>query len=528
MNILADVENDAAMGFSLWRLLFWLTALGLLLLAALPWLVSSRRPLLPGMHTQGPPRPAEVRLWTDRTWPAETGGVRHVEQTIFDGLLHQIAAAEDGLVVDFFLWNDWTGPGQKPHRHLAMELTEALLAQRAKWPDMPMAVLTDPINRFYGEGLTPHHERLAAAGILVIYTDLDRLSDSHPFYSRYARFYGPLIGLAVSEDWLNRPRLTNPFEPEAESLSVRQFTRLLHFKANHRKVLLTGARGGWQLTVCSLNPADGSSAHSNLAVQAGGAVAIDALRSELAVMRWSAARPANIAAGWGDQAAAILARLEALAEGAGKSNDATHPQTVTGPTARWVTEGAILETILDQLRAAQPGATLRIALFYLAERRIVGALREAAGRGVTVQLILDSNRDAFGREKNGVPNRPVAAEMTGWELPNLQIRWANTTGEQFHPKAMSRTEADGGGTVLAGSCNWTRRNLDDFNLEADLLIENNPDLLADYNRWFDGLWNNEAGRSYTLPYSARADSRWANFGKTVLYRIQEGIGASTF
>ncbi len=51
-------------------------------------------------------------------------------------------------------------------------------------------------------------------------------------------------------------------------------------------------------------------------------------------------------------------------------------------------------------------------MFYLSERQIIKALIAAQQRGVQVRVLLDPNKDAFGREKNGIPNRQVAAELT--------------------------------------------------------------------------------------------------------------------
>ena len=77
----------------------------------------------------------------------------------------------------------------------------------------------------------------------------------------------------------------------------------------------------------------------------------------------------------------------------------------------FITESAIRDHLLAAIDATRSGDSVRIATFYLSERRVVAALLEAAARGVTVRLILDPNRDAFGMQKDGVPNRPVANEL---------------------------------------------------------------------------------------------------------------------
>ncbi len=87
--------------------------------------------------------------------------------------------------------------------------------------------------------------------------------------------------------------------------------------------------------------------------------------------------------------------------------------------------------MLDAIDGTRNGDAVRIAMFYLSDRKIVESLLRAAGeRNVIVQLILDPNRDAFGRSKDGVPNRPVANELVTKSGGNVQVRWYRTHGEQ--------------------------------------------------------------------------------------------------
>ena len=172
---------------------------------------------------------------------------------------------------------------------------------------------------------------------------------------------------------------------------------------------------------------------------------------------------------------------------------------------------------------------IEIAMFYLSDRMVIDALKAAIRRDVSLFLILDANRDAFGREKNGIPNRPVAAELMKLAHDHpIEIRWADTRGEQFHPKAMAVIPADGRHPVLLlGSANWTRRNLGNLNLESDILLENPGTALDDYRQWFAERWTN-ADQAATVDYDTWAIDGMTRFWKTVLYRFQEAFGAGTF
>jgi HKD family nuclease len=57
------------------------------------------------------------------------------------------------------------------------------------------------------------------------------------------------------------------------------------------------------------------------------------------------------------------------------------------------------------------------------------------------------------------------------------VQWYDTHGEQFHTKLLAFHTARGT-TLLGGSANLTRRNLGDYNLEADLLVRAGEGLAA--------------------------------------------------
>src|SRR5699024_12297064 len=58
--------------------------------------------------------------------------------------------------------------------------------------------------------------------------------------------------------------------------------------------------------------------------------------------------------------------------------------------------------------------------------------------------IFDPDEDAFGRKKNGVPNRSVADELVG---AGVDVRWCDTHGEQCHAKFLLH-QADGQASML--------------------------------------------------------------------------------
>ena len=109
------------------------------------------------------------------------------------------------------------------------------------------------------------------------------------------------------------------------------------------------------------------------------------------------------------------------------------------------------------------GATgLRLG-YIAANQDIIKSLIKASKREVKIKIILDSNRDAFGYEKGGIPNREVASELIKKSNNKIKIRWYNTHGEQFHSKLSFIKNQNNQSKIILGSANLTKRNIDNYN-----------------------------------------------------------------
>lgn len=468
-----------------------------------------------------------IRLLIDSTSFDTAKGERIFDQQIFDTILEMVRDAEQAIYIDFFLWNSWTGTIPESHRNLAAELADALIAKKKETPGTHILVMTDPVNRVYGRDELPFYEAMRQAGICIVFTDLGKMPESNIFYAAPARFYGPLISrIPGIRQLLNLRLLKHPFEAGGKKVSPLQFARLLFFKANHRKVVISDGPGGWRLLVTSFNPATGSSGHSNIGLQVGGDIALEALATELECAKWSTENPGSVLE---PEPGACARTIQTLAA---RLVEARPPQPEESVIAEWLTEECIAEKAEAILDRCGPGDEVRLAMFYLADRKLITAIKEAADGGADVRIILDANRDAFGRVKNGVPNRPAAAELmehAAREGGRLQIRWADTHGEQFHPKVLSVVNAaDGKAELLCGSANWTRRNLRDLNLEANVHLKNAQKASREFAEWFDLCWGNTDGRGRTVAYEIFAISGFERFHKALTGRFREATGMSTF
>ncbi|CUR44898.1 hypothetical protein BN2364_0457 [Alloalcanivorax xenomutans] len=456
------------------------------------------KPLPEGVGEAGPPRSAhQVALLVDDTWSDEQGD-RHFDQAIFDEYFRLIGQARKLVVVDMFLFNTFAGDSGSAHRPLSEQLTAALLARHAAVPGLRMLVITDPFNTLYGGVRAPQLERLRQAGIPVVFTALPRLRDSNPSWSALWRVCCQWFGNSAGAGWLPNPT-------GGDEVTLRTYLSLLNFKANHRKTLVVDEGDDWTALVTSANAHDASSAHSNIALRFSGPAALDVLHSELAVARWSGAA---VGEDW-----------------------PTAPPSETGgdalPHLRLLTEGAIRDALLATVNEARQGEQLDVGVFYLSHRPLVKALAEAQRRGVRVRLLLDPNKDAFGREKNGVPNRQVA-----WELHDagVAVRWCATTGEQCHTKMLLRfpaADSDRPARLILGSANYTRRNLDNLNLETSVewVAGTDDTVISEARSTFEQRWSNPDDMLFSLPYEAYEDT---SYWRMALYRIMEFTGWSTF
>ncbi|MBI4778574.1 hypothetical protein HY792_06630 [Candidatus Desantisbacteria bacterium] len=491
----------------------------------------------------------DVQLLIDSTAFDPQSGERIICQENFDKVLDLIKGAKRWIYIDFFLWNQWQGSIPENHRQLSKELAEALIRKKQSCPRINILVLTDPINRIYGNMEPDFFCKMKDAGIGIVFTDLSKMNDSNLIYSSPITMIGHYC---KKIPWINRlidkAFLPNIMNINSKQMSLRQMIRLLFFKANHRKVIIVDtADNKWQMLVTSFNPADGSSAHSNCGLLVSGDIAVAALSTELACMEWSAINQGNVL---GDAKQLIsLFKREAQrhrgteetegrrqkAEGTEKAqrNKGIMYPTVKGcPTVEWLTEGAINTRLLDMLKSTGTGEETRIAIFYLSERRVIQAIKVAAKKGANIKIIMDANRDAFGHTKIGIPNRPVAAELLTQAKKhnlNISIRFADTHGEQFHHKAVCIVNKDKQKyQFMCGSANWTRRNLKDLNLEANLFVNNTPEVTSRFIEYFDRAWNNSDGLKFTTDYHEVGEKGWTLFWKTIVYRLQEATGACTF
>ncbi len=448
------------------------------------------KPLPKDISFNGKAHPAQnVQFLFDLTYTDHSGS-RHVEQQIFDEVFNIIKNARKFILIDMFLYNEFMGAVKENIRPLTKELSNVLIAQKQNYPQMEIIVITDPINTVYGGLQSKHLQQLREAGIRVTLTNLERLRDSNPIYSSFWRIFFQIFG--NSEGGL----FPNPFD--TGKVSLRSYLRLINFKANHRKLLIADGSEGFVGLVTSANPHDGSSAHSNVALKFTGPATHDLLTSEKAVLSFS--------------------------DGPQPLIDLPESSEKTDMTIQVVTEKKIKKAVLKAVDQAGQGDSIDMVMFYLADRDVISAIKKARQRGVGIRIVLDPNKDAFGRPKNGIPNRQTARELHLKEIP---IRWFDTHGEQCHVKMILVTYQEGKSSLILGSANFTKRNLNNLNLETDVVVCGNTgsDVFSDVRRFFTRIWENSGNHIYSVEYCNYEDNSFFNL---IAYRWMELTGTCTF
>lgn len=434
----------------------------------------------------------DVKLLVDKTYEKENH--MYYNHEIFNEQLKTIQEADDFIILDMFLFNN-TYDGQKKFTKLTETLTQALIDKKKESPNIRIYMLTDPINSFYGSYTPEHYRKLRDNGIVLYETNLVKLRDSNPLYSGLWR--PTLRWFGNNENGI----ITNIFSKDAPNVTVRGFGRLLNMKANHRKTLVTEDAA----IISSSNPHDPSAHHQNIAVKVTGKLQEDLIKSEVNALNMSGSK---------------LSASDFNITHRAYSSDMDYTTTL-------VTEGKIKAALLEQINMTKTGDRVKMGMFYLSDRDIIKALIKASKRGVGIQMILDVNKEAFGKEKPGIPNKPVAHELISKSNDRIQVKWAVSHGEQFHAKyTLFQYKDSKTSTLILGSANLTRRNVGDYNMETDVIISGRSNLPVFHrlNQEFSEMWNNE--QAYvTDDYEVRKDP---SFIKDVIYRVQEFTGISSF
>ncbi|WP_342559925.1 phospholipase D family protein [Psychrobacillus sp. FSL W7-1457] len=435
----------------------------LIYIAVITW--HTFKPLPQGVSFEGElHKTNNIQFLTDLTFAQDQKGTNTVhENHIFEEVYKTIEEAEEFVVLDFFLMDGYYDEDED-FPNIADTLSSTVAEKKKTNPDMPIVFITDPLNRGYGSYESKWFKKMRDAGVEIVYTDLDELRDSTPVYSGIYRIFFQWFDIG-GKGWI-----ANAMASDAPKMTIASYMTLLNVKANHRKALVTEKAA----IITTSNPHDASGFHGNIALKLDGPIINDILEAEEAVSLFSGGPK--------------LPRVKNQ-EGQGEYQ------------AQYLTEKKILDALLSDLNDTKKGDKIWLGMFFVAERDIVNTLVDAANRGVEVNLILDPNENSFGREKSGLPNRPVVQELLEDTNEKINIRWYNTVIGQYHTKTIW-IQTQEHTVISSGAANYTERALDNYNLESNVRIiaPNDSELALEMEQYFQRLWNNEDAM-YTVEVS---------------------------
>jgi hypothetical protein len=477
------------------------------------WL--SNKHLPPGLHIAGSweSLPAsEVRFLRDIS-AADATGAPLSERQIDAALLRMISGAREILLLDTGLFGDLPAAGPRAPRlrvapSIAAALTDALLKAKQERPDLQMLLLVDPASVEMAVAPGPI-DRLRAAGIDVVPVAGARLREANATFAAFWRLccgwwsHGTGPG-----SW------PNPLGVGPASVAMGLWGRTSPYQRSHRQLMIADDGAGNLNGIIFSRPVNAEAAlHSAVALHISGTALEAPLESEFAVAQFS---------GW--SGGAMQERAQRLMERQ-RQNLVNTPATDPA-RARADSESFIDETLISLIGAAGRHDSIDIAALYLSERDLVRALLDAARRGAAIRILLDPNKDGYGYEHMGLPNRVVASELVAGSDGAVRVRWYRTHGEQFSAGfVLIRGAAH---TWLAvGTSQLSRCDLEDFNLAADFIVELPRTAIAgvDAMTWFDTLWFNRAagGVEYTSDADVYADASQLRYWQ---YRLTESGGAA--
>ncbi|WP_382359446.1 phospholipase D family protein [Lentibacillus kimchii] len=451
-------------------------------------LYNQLKPLPAGISYESDVYHSDIEFLRDLTYQTKTGEVKH-DREIFPDIFRMVEKAEDVIVLDMFLFNGYTNES-RDFPKLSEKLTTKLIKQKRKHPDLQVVFITDPVNNGYQSYSNKNIKKLQKHDVEVVTANLDKLRDSNPVYSAIWRTFFRWFGQG-GKGWLPNPLGTN-----APKVTARSYLEAFNMKANHRKMIATENAA----IITSANSHDASGFFVDIAFKVTGDIVHEIVKAEQAVLDYSDSETDIKPAKHNNQAASRTA------------------------AAQYLTEGKVSEHVLKEINLTSKGDDIWLGMFYLGNRQMIQALQDAAERGVTIKMILDPNKGAFGHHNIGLPNLPVASELKSKD--HVSIRWYDSAKDQFHGKLLyikEGTEA----VLIGGAANYTTRNLANYNLENAIKIQGSQDeqVIKDVEHYFLRLWHNQEG-TFTADYDKFQD-RKTPFRK-VVYWIQKITGFTTY
>lgn len=424
-------------------------------------------------------------------------GERKFDRQIWDEAYKILDEAQDFFLMDIFVFNDYLGKGVREKLQpidIATEFAEKILEKKKKSPNVEIYLILDESNTFYGAFDNPTHKKLEEAGVKIGYVDLAKLRDPLPLYSKPWRLFVQPFGNPK-----NVGKRKNPVYEGTDKVTIRSILRALNAKADHRKLIMNESTA----MLTSANPHAEGSKHSNVAFKFSSPIIKDIYNAEKPVAK-------------------ITKPDGSLQQKLPDKDFSSIPFSQNNSLKlQYFTEGQTAIDITREIENSTSEDKIIIAQFFLSDRGIINSIRKAAKKGVEFQIILNNSNA-------GLPNKASAGELMKYARKHnykINVKFYNKAEEMYHVKMLSILKKDYMITY-AGSTNFTRRNMRNYNLENEIKIISTYDqkISESLLNYYDTLWNNKNG-IFTLPYDEHKNEKVLN---DLLFRFIEINGLGIF
>ena len=428
----------------------------------------------------------------DLSYLTKDGDAAH-DTHIFNKVYKNIDEAEEFLIIDIFLYNQIYDRNFGKFPEFTEQFSQKLIDKKRENEDFKIYLLTDENNRLYGSYDNPVFKKLEQNGIDVTMVEIYKLKDIYPWYSPIWRTFIEPQGNPIEKGWI-----PNFYGKQYPDMAIRNILRAVNVKADHRKIFTTEK----SLILTSANIHDASFYNSNTSFEVNGNIINESIKNAKLVGEFS--------------------NKDIDVEPDYEYSDYEDSRY----KVKMITELKVGEALDRDIKATRAGDKIQIGMYFLSDKEVIKHLIDAANRGVEIRMILDRNKDAFGMDTNGLPNKPVAKEIMKKTKNKVQIKWYFTNGEQFHTKYMKIEKKNGTVIINGGSSNFIRKNIRGFIMDANLRIITDAEapINVEMNDYFERLWNNEDG-IFTLNYE---DEPTTGIFRDTLFHIERFTEIGSF
>ncbi len=434
----------------------------------------------------------DVQFHYDLSYLDKDGNIAY-DTNIWNSTYNLIDESQQFLIIEMFLYNDMYNRINGAFPEFSSNYTKRLIDNQNNKPNLKTYMLLDENNTQYGIYEPEYIKDMKKSNINVTIVDIFKLKDTFPWYSPLWRTLIEPLGNPQNKGWI-----PNFYGDKFPKLTIRNVLRALNVKADHRKVFLNENR----VIVPSANIHDPSYYHGNTALESTGCIVEGVLENMKQIARFS---NNNI------------------------DVDSQQCNEITKDTeykVQFISENKVGKSLDNDISSLKRGDSVIIGMYFLADKKTIENLENAANRGVDIKIILDRNKDAFGMDTKGLPNKPVAKKILKNSNNKIKIKWYLTNGEQYHSKFIKITKSNGDVIVNAGSANFIRKNIRGYIMDANLRVvtNNESQLNKVVDDYFNRLWDNKDGL-FTIDYG---DEPTTPDYRDILFEVQDNLQIGAF